>query len=204
MIITELQLIAIMPKAKRLASTYVPLLNKFAEEFGVNTKLRWQHFLAQIALESNELQSTVENLNYSSDRLLAVFPRYFNAITAARYARQPQKIGNKIYADRMGNGSEQSGDGYKFRGRGLIQLTGKSLYQKYSEYCKVDLLQQPSLLEKPFGATRSAFWYFCKYADLLSYADRDDIMTITKKINGGYNGIIQRKEYLKRAKLVIK
>lgn len=204
MIVTELQLMMIMPKAKKVVGTYLPLINRFAEEFRVNTPLRMAHFLAQIAVESGELQFTKENLNYSAQGLLKTFPRYFNTTNVGKYERNAERIGNKVYANRMGNDDEASGDGYRFRGRGLIQLTGKNMYISYTKYCGVDLLKQPELLEKPFGATRSAFWYFSIYSELLDEADRDDIITITKRVNGGLNGITQRKEYLRRAKMAFK
>lgn len=192
-----------MPNAKKVAVTYVPLINRFAKEFGVNTPLRMSHVLAQIAVESAELTSTVENLNYSAERLVEIFPKYFTKETAKLYAHKPQMIANRVYANRMGNLSEASGDGWKFRGRGFLQFTGTNMYVRYSRFCGVDLLQQPELLEKPFGATRSAFWYICVYADLLGKIDADDINAVRKGVNGGLNGIKQCKTYLARAKKVL-
>lgn len=201
--ITKEQLIKIAPKAKNVAYIYVPLINRFADEFGITTRLRMAHFLAQVAHESGEFQRLSENLNYSAERLLAVFPKYFNKGNAGAYARNPQRIGNRVYANRMGNGNEASGDGYRYRGRGLMQLTGANMYDLYSAYCKVNLLEKPELLEKPYGAMRSAMWYFSTYASLLDEADRDDIVAIRKRINGGTNGLEQCKAYLKIAKSVL-
>jgi len=172
--ITKEQLLAIMPNARKVADIYLPLLNRFAKEFGINTKLRWCHFLAQIAHESGEFRYTKELASGSA------------------------------YEGRKDLGNVVPGDGVRFKGRGLIQITGRNNYKKYSEYCGVDLTKQPELLEKPFGATRSAFWFFCNYAKLLPYADADDIVTITRRINGGTNGLDKRKVYLLRAKLHIK
>lgn len=192
-----------MPKASSVANIYVPLINRFADEFGVNTKLQMAYVLATIAIESGELMRTVENMNYSASRLLVVFPKYFNGTLATAYANKPMAIGNRVYANRMGNGNEQSGDGFKYRGRGLIQITGKNMYILYSKYCGVDLTEQPELLASPFGATRSAFWYICKYARLLPVADRDDAKAFRKAVNGGYNGFSDFIRYVDKCKRVL-
>ena len=122
----------------------VPQLPEAIELFQINTPLRLAHFLAQCSHESGDFKLTTENLNYSVKGLMSVFHKYFpNEAIAKQYERQPEKIANKVYASRMGNGSEQSGDGYKFRGRGYIQLTGKDNYKAFGDHIKVDLLTTP-------------------------------------------------------------
>jgi len=219
MILTEEQLKAIMPNisanvkananfAGYTVASIVDVINKYAPQFGIDTKLRMQHFLAQIALECGEFKHTVENLNYSANGLLSVFKKYFNTTTANAYARKPEKIGNRVYADRLGNGSEASGDGFKFRGRGCIQITGKSNYKAYNDYLKgtgvnVDLFANPDLLCKPVGAIKSAMWFWWKN-NLNKYADQDSVVLVTRHINGGTNGLTERTNYLKKAKSIIK
>ena len=171
-------------------------LNKWAEKFGVNTDLRMAHFLAQTWHESACLRRIEEDLCYSEKGLLRTFPRYFNAATAKQYASKPAKIANRVYANRMGNGSEASGDGYRFRGRGLLQLTGRENYQAYadSKYCQGDLMAHPDWLAQFPGAVKSALWYWQKHG-LNALADSDDIKAVTRRINGGQNGLSER-EYL--------
>ena len=178
-----------------LASKYRTLL----KENEITTPLRLAHFFAQIAHESN-LKPIEENLNYSASALKRVFKKYFPNDTIANfYARKPKKIANRVYADRMGNGNERSGDGWKYRGRGFIQITGKNNYTKLSEYADIDYVKNPELLLNEADSMISALWYW----DLINgneYADKDDIKTITKKINGGYNGLKHRKQLLKQYK----
>lgn len=177
----------------------VEYLNRYSEEFGITTPARWAQYLAQIAHESGELRYTEENLNYSTEGLLRVFPKYFNKTNAASYARTPQKIASRVYANRMGNGSEATGDGWKYRGRGLLQITGEFNYAEYTEYCGFDVVKDPDLLAKPVGATRSSMWCW-RLKGLNLLADKGDFTLITKRINGGYNGIDERRKYLLRAK----
>lgn len=120
---------------------------------------------------------------------------------AKSYARQPDKIANKVYANRMGNGDEASGEGWKFRGRGLIQVTGKTNYTACGQFLKIDLTQTPEYLETLPGAVDSAVWFW-QLHNLNQYADLDDIKTITKKINGGYNGLEERTKYYEEAKKI--
>ena len=171
-------------------------LNKWAAEYGVDSDLRMAHLLGQLMFESSCLRSVEENLNYSTNGLLRTFPKYFNATTAAQYAYKPQKIANRVYANRMGNGPESSGDGWKFRGRGLIQLTGRANYEAYakSPKCNGDLMAHPEWLAQFPGAVKSTLWFW-QQNGLSRLADRDDVKAITKKINGGLNGLSER-EYL--------
>ena len=170
-----------------------PALAAAMEEFEIDTPKRIAMFLAQCAHESGYFQAVKENLNYSADGLTKIFPKYFRDVNPQDFHRQPQKIANRVYSGRMGNGDEASGDGWKFCGRGYIQLTGKSNYTECGEELEKDLLSDPGYLETPEGAARSAAWFWWNN-DLNKYADADDIVTCTKKINGGTIGLADRKE----------
>jgi len=177
----------------KLTEKYKTLLNSYH----VNTPLRIAHFMAQIEHESG-LKPISENLNYSAERLLVIFPKYFiSNEDANRYARNPKKIANRVYANRMGNGSETSEDGYKFRGRGFIQITGKDNYTMLSKDTRIDFLTNPDLLLQEANSMISALWFWNKNK-LNELADKNDIVGITKRINGGTNGIEHRKELLKK------
>lgn len=200
--ITIEQIKRIMPLAKR-AEMYLPTLNKYAEKFGVNTPLRMAHFLAQIATESGEMNYTVENLNYTAQSLLKVFPRYFkNSIIANAYAHNPERIANRVYSNRLGNGDANSGDGYRYRGRGFIQITGKANYADYARECCPQALNHPELLEGNVEAMRSALWWWYKHG-CNEIADTDNVTALRKRINGGLNGIEKATKYTKIAKMVL-
>ena len=180
---------------------YLNALNNVLPQQNINTPMRVAQFLAQIGHESGSLNFDIENLNYSQAALQAVFGKYFpTAQLAADYARQPEKIANRVYANRMGNGDEASGDGWKYRGRGLIQLTGKDNYSAFSSATGIDVVSNPNpLANDPELAVKAATWFWTMRG-LNTYADQDDIRTITKRINGGYNGLEDREAYLARAK----
>lgn len=165
-----------------------------AKRFSLSSNLRLAHFLAQCAHESGNFSAVSENLNYSADGLLKIFPKYFNSTTAAQYARQPIKIGSRVYANRMGNGDEASGEGYKFRGRGYIQLTGKANYQAFGTSISTDLTSNPDLVATTYPM-ESAAYYFQKN-NLWAICDKgnsDAVVTeLTKRINGGTNGLDDR------------
>ncbi|AVM76186.1 glycoside hydrolase family 19 protein [Magnetospirillum gryphiswaldense] len=167
-------------------------------EWVIDTPLRQAAFLAQIAHESGQFRVLAENLNYSAEALLRVFPRHFDAGQAATYARQPQRIGSRVYANRMGNGDEASGDGWRYRGRGLIQVTGKANYAACGTALGLDLIAQPDLLEQPGPAAHSAGWFWHRNS-LNRPADARDIETITRRINGGLTGLDDRKACYARA-----
>lgn len=150
---------------------------RYAEEFDINTSLRWAHYLAQIAHESAEL-------------------RYSEEIASGK-AYDTGKL-----AIKLGNTPEADGDGQKYKGRGLIQITGRSNYESYKQYCGFDVVRQPELLAKPVGAIRSSMWFW-KSNGLNELADRDEFTAITKRVNGGTNGIEDRRKYLARAKKVL-
>jgi len=167
------------------------------EKYGLTTKLRIAHFMTQIEHESG-LKPIAENLNYSKEGLLATFGKYFiNQNKASYYARQPEKIANLVYANRMGNGDEKSGEGWKYRGRGFIQITGKINYFQLANDTDLDCLKNPDLLLQEANAMVSALWFWNK-AGLNKLADKNDLKGITRKINGGYNGLEHRTELLKK------
>jgi len=182
------------PKTKTsVLSGYVDPINNVGKYYNMFVdNRRIASFLAQIAHESGGFNFTKENLNYSADGLQKVFGKYFSdAATAAAYARQPAKIANRVYANRMGNGDEASGDGYKFCGRGLIQLTGKDNYTKYAAAVQKSLDDAVAYLETPAGAASSAGWFW-DVNKLNEFADKDNIIGMTKRINGGTNGLDDR------------
>ena len=181
---------------------YLSYLNDACSKYNINTPLRLAAFCAQLFVESGSLSITQENLNYSANRLLAVFPTHFNGIVDANnYAGNPVAIGNRVYANRMGNGSESSGDGYNFRGQGLIQLTGKSNYSSCSSGIGVNLVSNPSLLSTPQYAALSAAWFW-NSKSLNDYADASDFTSITKRINGGLNGADERNAFYQKALII--
>lgn len=161
------------------------------------TGLPLAHFLSQCAHESGNFQFVRENLNYSADSLLKVFPKYFkNKEIAEGYARKPEAIANRIYADRMGNGNEKSGDGYKFRGRGYIQLTGKNNYEAFGKYIGQDILGNPDSVATIYPL-ESAYWFFetRKLFDIAKEGDSEDVVKkITRLVNGGFHGLTDRIE----------
>jgi putative chitinase len=161
------------------------------EDYEINTPKRQAAFIAQVAHESGQLRHVVENLNYSAQGLLRVFKKYFTPELANQYARKPERIANRVYANRMGNGPESSGDGWKHRGRGLIQLTGKSNYETFAADMEMNIDEAIEYLETAEGAVESAAWFWDQ-RNLNTLADRGDIVTISKRINGGTNGLQER------------
>lgn len=174
----------------RNAAIYAPLLTASFAEFEVNTPLRVCHHLAQLLHEAQGLNASIESMNYTPVSLLKTFPKYFTPAMAQLLARTPgrkaqqERIGNIAYANRNGNGPESSGEGFKFRGRGLIQLTGKINYKAAGEFLGVDLVASPHLAATPPLAARIAGWYW-KTRNLNFYADRDDVLSISQLINQG-------------------
>lgn len=164
--------------------------------FGINTDLRLSHFLAQCCHESGHFKHLSENLNYSSDGLLKIFKKYFiNEGVAKDYARKPEKIASRVYANRMGNGDENTKEGYKYRGRGYIQLTGKNNYTNFGKYINEDIAGNPDLVSTPKYALMSAAWFW-KVGKLSEIADKGNsleiVTQITKKVNGGTLGLDER------------
>lgn len=155
------------------------------------------HFFAQVAHETGEFKIFTENLNYSSDGLKKIFPKYFQTnLLAIAYARKPEKIANRVYANRMGNGDEASGDGWKFRGRGALQLTGKANYQAFSNFINdPEIMINPDIVSTKY-AFESAIYFFTKNKlwSLCTEINDSSILNLTKRINGGVNGLAHRSE----------
>lgn len=170
------------------------------DKYQINTSLRLSHFLAQCVHESINFKATTENLNYSAKALTSTWPKRFPADIAPQYERQPEKIANRAYCDRMGNGPESSGDGWKYRGRGYIQLTGKVNYQSFDKIVDEDVTANPDLVATKYPLL-SAAWFW-NSRSLNGDADRGDtelvVTAITKKINGGTNGLIDRIDLFKK------
>jgi putative chitinase len=178
----------------------IAMIPDTAAKFQINTPLRLAHFLAQCGHESGGFRLTQENLNYSAKGLNGIFKKYFpTEAAAAAYARNPQKIANKVYGGRMGNGNEASGEGYKFRGRGYIQLTGKENYTAFGKAIGEDILSNPDKVASTY-ALLSAAWFFSKNG-LHKMADggaSDAVVTsITKRVNGGTIGLADRIKHFK-------
>lgn len=188
---------ALCPNTKQpVLESYVDPLNDICQYYDMfENKKRVAAFLAQVAHESGGLNVTKENLNYSADGLRKTFPKYFpNDELAHQYAKQPEKIANRVYANRMNNGDEASGDGWKFRGRGLIQLTGKTNYTKFAEAVSMNIDDTIAYLETPAGAVASAGWFWDNNR-LNNYCDNIDFVGLTKRINGGVIGLVERQHH---------
>jgi putative chitinase len=173
---------------------WFPVVYAQLEHFEINTVQRAAAFIAQCAHESMDFTVTHENLNYKAESLCKVFPHYFpNLELATQYAHQPEKIANRIYGGRMGNGPEESGDGYRFCGRGIVQITGHDNYKACSMAVFGDdrLLHSPEWLESKEGCVVGACWFW-NSRNLNAWADADDIKEITRLINGGYIGLEER------------
>ena len=174
------------------AEKYYPFVKGACKAFNITSKLRLAAFLSQIGHESGNLSTIVENLNYSTQGLTRTWPSRFPSLESAQpYHRNPQKIANKVYANRMQNGNEQSGDGWKYRGRGLKQLTGAYNYKLLSQAFGTDFIGYPELLEHPVWASISAAWFWEKNG-CHAFADKGDIIGLTKRINGGTIGLDDR------------
>ncbi len=181
------------------ADTHLEPLNAAMAAHGIDTSLRIAHFLAQVVHESGHFRHVVENMNYSADRLIQVFPRYFpNRELAQSYAGKPEKIGSRVYGARMGNRAEASGDGYRYRGRGLLQLTGRSNYQAFSDWAGSDVLSDPDQVASRFAPHSAVFYWDTRKLNRL--ADTDDIRQLTRAVNGGLNGFAERRELLEKAR----
>lgn len=176
-------------------------LNTLKNKLKLLSNAHAAHFLGQASHESGGFSADTENLNYSAEGLRKTFPKYFLAnATALKYARKPEMIANKVYANRMGNGDEASGDGYKYRGRGAIQLTGKSNYTAFAKYmCNNSILTNPDIVATKYYF-ESAIFFFAnnKLFDLCNKVDDTSIINVTKRVNGGVNGLKQRAEETKR------
>ena len=200
MTVTTEQLVSLFPETPRnTIETFIGPLNDTLTKFDINTHLRVSMFVAQVGLESGGFLEIEENLNYSAQRLLQVFPTHFSSLAQSElYEHHPESIANHVYANRMDNGDEQSGDGWKFRGKGLIQITGRADYQEYADGIGVAVDQAAEMASDPEGACLSAGWFWHVH-ELNQYADASDIVSCTHRINGGYNGLEERQELYRKA-----
>ena len=182
------KLITILPKQ------VLDELPSVIDTFKINNPLVLSHFLAQCAHESGNFKFVRENLNYSAQGLLKTFPRYFSKDTAEIAARKPELIANIVYGSRMGNGPKDTNDGFRFRGRGYIQLTGKDSYRQFGEYLGIDLLANPDLVATKYPLTSAAWFFEVKVLWNLAARDASDetIKHLTRRINGGFNGLADR------------
>jgi len=170
-----------------------------AAKFNITTNLRLAHFLAQCGHESGGFKAINENLNYGAKGLLGVFPKYFNATSAAQYERKPEMIASKVYANRMGNGDEASKEGWKFRGRGYIQLTGKSNYTNFTKFIGEDCVANPDLVATKYPLASAAFFFNSNnlWAICDKGADDATVTAVTKRVNGGTIGLADRIKHFK-------
>jgi len=177
-----------------IPDTVIAQIPGVVEKFEINTPLRLAHFLAQCGHESGGFKAVTENLNYGAAGLQSIFKKYFTAESAKEYERKPEKIANIVYANRMGNGNQASGEGYKFRGRGFIQLTGKDNYTSFDKVVEDDIIANPDLVATKYPLL-SAAWFFHKNG-LHKIADEgatDAVVTkVTKRVNGGTIGLPDR------------
>ena len=189
-----------------IPDSVISMIPDTAAKFGITNPLRLAHFLAQCGHESGGFKAVNENLNYGAKGLLGTFPKYFNATTAAQYERKPEMIASKVYGGRMGNGPESTKDGYKFRGRGYIQLTGKDNYTAFDKFVDDDILGNPDLVATKYPLM-SAAWFFNKNG-LWSICDKgaDDatVTLVTKRVNGGTIGLADRIKHFKEYYILLK
>jgi len=203
--ITQEQLQACLPSNRNINDWYDIVVDYF-DKYEINTPERQAAFLSQCGHESADFRLVEENLNYGAKGLRATFPRYFPTDALANsYQRQPEKIANHVYANRMGNGNEASGDGWKYHGRGVLQITGKNNYSKCSQDVFGDdrLVDQPELLIEHDGAMASACWYW-NIHNCNAVADTEDTATLTRIINGGENGLDDRERRYNMCILVLR
>ena len=172
--------------AGKIPDAVIAQIPETARDFNVTSNLRLAHFLAQCALESMNFTAVVENLNYSAQRLQQVFPKYFRNVDVNAYARNPQKIGSRVYANRMGNGDEASGDGFKYRGRGYIQLTGKNNYQAFSGFIGEDCVANPDLVATTYPLASAAFYFSSN--NLWPICDQGTSDATVRKVSVRVNG----------------
>lgn len=195
---TKDQLKQLLPKNPYIDNWY-NALSQLLPDYEINTAQRMAAFMAQCAHESGNFMFLQENLNYKAASLRKVFPKYFpDDATAQAYEKKPEKIANRIYANRMGNGPEESGDGWRYRGRGLIQVTGKHNYTWFAASLEIQPEEAAEYMQTFEGAAQSACWFW-ESNKLNQWADAGDIVTLTKKINGGTIGLEDRIKHYEHA-----
>ena len=184
---------------------FTKAINKYFPKYKIIALNRLAHALGQFSHECQGFTRFEENLNYSAKGLKSTFGKYFKNKNPENYAKRPKKIANLVYASRMGNGPELSGDGFKYRGRGIIMLTGRDNYKAFSKWIKDEtIMKRPKLVaETPEIAVLSAVWFWNK-RKLNKLADQDNLLKITKKINGGTNGLEHRTEETERIRSILK
>jgi len=181
------------------ADHWYEALCRILPDYDINTVPRVAAFLAQTAHESGNYRAIKENLNYKAESLMRVWPRYFPSMEIAKaYEKKPEKIANRAYANRMGNGPEESGDGWRYCGRGLIQLTGKDNYTRYAQSLEISVEEASEHLTTFEGCVQSAAWFW-EANNLNQWADSGDILTLTKRINGGTLGLADRQKHYDHA-----
>ena len=190
--------------AHRYPMTLLPVLNEIIGEYEINKNpRRFSHFMAQIAHETSHFAALEENLWFSAEGLRRLFPGSFDNIDHAReFARRPEMIANRIYADRKGNGDEMSGDGYRFRGRGFLMLTGRENYRRIGNRLNIDLEQEPDQVTQDLAIAVRVAADFWDSRNLNHAADQDDLEAVTRAISGGYRGLEDRKTLLQRARAI--
>jgi putative chitinase len=191
--VTPAQLRHVLPLCRDVGFWSRELQN--AVPFGVNTAPRWAAFIAQVAHESAQFTRLVEGLSYSVRGLMTTWPKRFPTEKVAQpYARNPEKLANFVYGNRLGNGPPESGDGWRYRGRGLIQVTGKANYAQVGEALGLPLIAQPAMLERPTDAVRSAAWYWQRHGlnEMADAGSFEAFEAITRRINGGLTGLPDR------------
>jgi putative chitinase len=179
----------------KIPANVLEQIPQIMEKFSLNSPIRLAHFLSQCAHESGNFKAITENLNYGAAGLRSIFGKYFKDEASAKaYERKPEKIANRVYSSRMGNGDEASGDGWKFRGRGYIQLTGKDNYTQFDKVVEDDILANPDLVATKYPLMSAAFFFeknnLWKICD--GGADKEDVIALTKRINGGTHGLEDR------------
>ena len=195
---TRQQLKEMIPRNPYVSQWY-EAVSSILPEYEINTPQRVAAFLAQCAHESGGFVFLKENLNYKAPSLRKVFPKYFpDDATASAYANKPERIANRVYANRMGNGDESSGDGWRYCGRGLIQLTGKDNYTFFAASLDIPVEEASEYLQTFEGAVQSAC-FFWEQNNLNKWADAGDILTLTKRINGGTIGLEDRIKHYEHA-----
>jgi putative chitinase len=203
--ITPEKLLAVMPKlGAEKSEAFAPLVSQAMLEFEITTPLREAAFVSQLAHESRELTRLVENLNYSAKRLMAVWPSRFPSFAVAqKYAYKPEQLANFVYSNRLGNGPAVSGDGWRYRGRGPMMITGRDMYERAGQALGLNLVARPELLEQMEIGLRAAGWFWRDEKRLNPLADRGEFREITRRINGGYTNLAERQQYYARAKQVL-
>jgi len=199
--ITKEQLSQLIPKNPYI-DQWFEALSVLLPDYEINTPNRIAAFIAQCAHESASFTALHENLNYRSETLSKVWPKKFPASVAQQYAHKPEAIANRAYASRMGNGDEASGDGWRYCGRGLIQLTGKDNYTAFADSIGITPEEVSDYVQTFEGAAQSACWFW-ESNNLNQYADSGDIETMTKRINGGTLGLEDRKKHYEHAKHIL-